>query len=523
MKRRILILFLLLSSQFMPGNAETEIGEGERLAKIYCASCHLFTEPDLLPQRSWNFLLMYMGLRMGIEDFSGLEGATPVEVEVIEARKLLVDLEGAKLPAPMVSDEEWRSIKQYFMEHAPQKALPQAEKPKLETGLDLFKERRPEYDYDGAVTSLLQIDERSKQLLIGDSRYQNLTILDSRLRKTVDYPTRGTMWVRAKTTAKGIYLLSIGDLMGSFVNERRGRVFYGKRIGGVYFTQGVALSNLYRPADMELADFDGDGIDEIVICNFGPNTGSVAIHKARGDGVSFEDEPWTVVSMETGAVDCEVRDFDGDGRLDIAALFGNAREDLAIFLNRGDAGFERRAIVSKHPAFGYVGFRWVDFDKDGDLDVFTINGDNIDSDPYNTLKHYQGFRLYLNDGDLNFEESFVYPMYGAYGLEIEDFDLDGDYDLAAISFNPDFDAELVENFVFLEQTSPGEFSARTIAGSNMNRWLTMDAGDFDGDGDKDIVLGGGYVPAGLSVDKPALAEEMQEKGKALLVLENLAR
>ncbi len=524
MKRRTLFIFLSLGLFLSQIEAEVEMAEGERLAKIYCASCHAFTEPDLLPQRSWNFLLMYMGLRMGIEDFSGLEGGTDVEAEVIEARKLLIELEGAALPAPMVTDEQWAEIKAYFMENAPEVALPQASKPTLEVGLDdLFKERSHRYDYKGAVTSMVHVDERSKQVLVGDSRYQKFTILDSRLGKVRDYPTRGGMWVRAKTSAKGIHLLSIGDLMGNFINERRGKIVYGKRIGGVYLTQGNALSNLYRPADMEFGDFDGDGVEEVVICNFGPNTGSVAIHKATGDGYSYVDEPHVVVTTETGAVDCELRDFNGDGLLDVAALFGNAREDLSIFLNKGNGEFDRRSIVNKHPAFGYVGFRWVDFDKDGDLDVFTINGDNIDSDPYNTLKDYQGIRLYLNDGDLNFEEAFVYPMYGAYGLEVEDFDQDGDYDLAAISFNPDYDAEVMESFVFLEQKQYLDFAARTIPATNKDRWLTMDAGDFDGDGDKDIVLGGGYVPAGLSVDKRELMDEMQEQGKALLVLENLAR
>lgn len=522
MKRRTLLIFLSLG--LLLTQLEAEVAEGERLAKIYCASCHTFTEPELLPKRSWNFLLMYMGLRMGIEDFSGLEGGTDVEAEVIEARKLLIEREGVALPAPMVTDEQWAQIKAYFMENAPEVAMPQASKPILEVGLeDLFKERSHRYDYKGAVTSMVHVDERSKQVLVGDSRYQKFTILDSRLGKVRDYPTRGGMWVRAKISSKGIHLLSIGDLMGNFINERRGKIVYGKRIGGVYLTQGSALSNLYRPADMEFGDFDGDGVDEVVICNFGPNTGSVAIHKATGDGYSYIDEPHVVVTTETGAVDCELRDFDGDGLLDVAALFGNAREDLSIFLNKGNGAFERRSIVSKHPAFGYVGFRWVDFDKDGDLDVFTINGDNIDSDPYNTLKDYQGIRLYLNDGDLNFEEAFVYPMYGAYGLEVEDFDQDGDYDLAAISFNPDYDAEVMESFVFLEQKQFLDFSARTIPATNKDRWLTMDAGDFDGDGDKDIVLGGGYVPAGLSVDKRELMDEMQEQGKALLVLENRTR
>ena len=62
-------------------------------------------------------------------------------------------------------------------------------------------------------------------------------------------------------------------------------------------------------------------------------------------------------------------------------------------------------------------------------------------DPYNTLKRDQGIRIYLNRGDLQFVQTYFYPMYGVYGAELEDFDLDGDLDIAAIAFHPDFSPE----------------------------------------------------------------------------------
>ena len=44
-------------------------------------------------------------------------------------------------------------------------------------------------------------------------------------------------------------------------------------------------------------------------------------------------------------------------------------------------------------------------------------------------------------------------------------------------------------FVYLQQEKPLEFTAHTLPASRSGRWLTMDTGDIDKDGDIDIALG----------------------------------
>ena len=66
-----------------------------------------------------------------------------------------------------------------------------------------------------------------------------------------------------------------------------------------------------------------------------------------------------------------------------------------------------------------------------------------------------------------------------------------------------------------------DFRAATFRQSVAGRWLAMDAGDVDGDGDDDIVLGS-LVRMPTAV--PAkLKEQWEKQGPSLVLLRNRAR
>lgn len=200
------------------------------------------------------------------------------------------------------------------------------------------------------------------------------------------------------------------------------------------------------------------------------------------------------------------------------ALFGQGDEGFFGYINKGVGQFEERLLLRFPPAYGSSSFRLFDFNADGHPDILYTCGDLADFPPLR--KPYHGIRIFQNDGKANFKEVFFQPLQGAYGAVPADFDLDGDLDIAAISFFPDFQHAPQSGFVFFENQGGMKMKARTFPFSDKGRWLLMDAADFDTDGDLDLVLGSmafEVVPDGGEVDK------WVKNGIPFVVLENKAR
>ena len=103
-----------------------------------------------------------------------------------------------------------------------------------------------------------------------------------------------------------------------------------------------------------------------------------------------------------------------------------------------------------------------------------------------------------------------------------DYDMDGDLDIAAISFFPDYLRYPEESFVYLENIGDNQYKDFSFKESTSGRWIVMDAADMDGDGDIDIALGSfvGFTAAG---DTTGLSEAWLKSSPSVVVLENTTR
>ena len=95
----------------------------------------------------------------------------------------------------------------------------------------------------------------------------------------------------------------------------------------------------------------------------------------------------------------------------------------------------------------------------------------------------------MNDKSNHFTQKYFFPVNGCYKAIARDYDGDGDLDIATISFFADYEHQAEEGFVYLKNTGNFEFQPYSIPETDLGRWLAMDAGDIDGDGKTDIILG----------------------------------
>jgi hypothetical protein len=249
----------------------------------------------------------------------------------------------------------------------------------------------------------------------------------------------------------------------------------------------------YGPS-LAVADIDGNGLDDII-------TGGSFNYIAQG----FFQQPngtfiqKSLLKVKDSLKNCEdegVLLFDADGDKDPDLYLASGGVELPpgspsyqdrFYINDGKGNFiqDSTALPANYTSKFCV--RSIDYDKDGDLDIF-VSGR---VDPKNYPKPVSSF-IYRNDsknGQIKFTDvtNSVAPALNNIGLVCDalftDFNNDGWPDLIlAGEWMP---VEFLENNkgIFKKVNEPGNVA------NKVGWWNTIAGGDFDNDGDIDYVVG----------------------------------
>lgn len=494
-------------SRFNPLTKVDDLKVSREVAKQVCSSCHLFPEPEIADRFTWsNEILPRMNDWLGYGNVNWKN--EPGGDDIIASGKIPT--------SPIISFVDYKMIHSYYLGASPLKAKPQPPKPELTIGLKHFRIRQSNYRLGQPMTTLVKIDEQEHVVFVGDAHAKKLGVVraDGSVAASLDMQNP---IVHMLKRPEGYYTTMIGSVFPSDKAEGEIVLLQGPK-SKTQTTAEIAqpiMRGLRRPVETVVADLNQDGRDDLVVATYGNIVGRFSWYEKKADG-SYEEH---ILLDRPGAVGCKVYDFNGDGRPDIVVAMAQAQEGISLFLNRGNGKFEEKIITQQHPSWGTSHIEVVDFDKDGKPDLLVTNGDNGDTSMFsNCLKSYHGIRLYHNDGNGNFHEAWFYPMYGAYRAIASDFDLDGDMDVAAISFFPDYLGAFKECFTYLENIGDNKFKPYTFTESIAGRWITMDVGDLDGDGAPDIVLGA--FNRSFADIPELLGKTWEERGPSIMILEN---
>jgi hypothetical protein len=510
-----LLVFLLVAAgvylfqkkgtkRLAPADAKTNeaaiTSDGKALFTTYCATCHLLPQPKNLTKKIWEGgVLPMMAIRMGLQD-ERYERSISAEEKAVEEKNNVIP------KTPMLSNGAFGKIKDYIISQAPDTIAYDLQRSQRSKPMLQFSRTDVQVEKEGpSLITSLKWNAESHTLWIGNLKNQ---VFNWRFDKGIAGPMNTTSAVVHFAFFNGnTFFTEVGELLPSELSK------------GAFALAGntnevAILTGLHRPVYTTLEDFDGDRIPEIVMCNFGKNTGSLSLYKKEARERPFSEQ---VLLPMPGATKCFVQDMNGDGKKDIVALVAQGDESVYIFYNKDNIHFEAKRVLRFPPHYGTSDLVLADYNKDGLLDFITAHGDNADYSIM--LKNYHGIRIHLNQGDGTFKEAFFYTAYGVTRLLADDFDSDGDMDFAATAFYPDYGPALNESFIYLENENQSGFQFQSYTAPGLPiRSLTLEKGDVDSDGDLDILLGNfahSPVPA-----PPALEAQWKGAPYGLIVFIN---
>jgi hypothetical protein len=481
-----LVVFAVVAQQDFPWASDTRVAPRKNNAvpppvveaspeqvHEFCAHCHAYPPPDTFPRSAWR-----RELRQAYDFFR--DSALQLEPPSLE------------------------SVALYYENRAPER-LPLVPKVSSSSRLPFRFEQTsyalPDEKLSPAVSNVNLVhlfDKRKLDVVVCDMVHDQVLVLQPYVQ-----PARWQVLGRVSAPAHAEVVDLDGDgipdvlvaCLGSATptNKLCGSVVWLRGLPDRTFAPYTLLDGVGRVADVQAADFNGDGKLDLVVAVFGwTTTGATLYLENRTTDWSRPVFETRVVDDRHGAIHVPVADLNHAGRPDFVALISQEHETIVAFLNDGRGHFRKETIyTAPHPAYGSSGIQLVDLNGDGKLDVLYTNGDVLDR-PF-LLKPYHSVQWLENRGSYPFVHHHLTALYGAMRAVAADFQGTGKPDIVAVSFLPadkfpEREGLQLDSMILLEQTSPGNFIRHSLETTHCDHF-TCAAGALDGDGKVHLVTG----------------------------------
>lgn len=302
-----------------------------------------------------------------------------------------------------------------------------------------------------------------------------------------------------------IYVTNQGGSNALYRNQGDGTFVDQAAAAGVTAPDAIGSGALF-------GDYDNDGWRDLYVVNLG---GNLLFHN-NGNGTFTDVTDAAGVGDEGFGQSAVWGDYDNDGWIDLYVVNHMGPDDSAdrLYHNEGNGQFrDVSSLLSAHlrAAAGFAA-SFVDYDDDGDVDLYVVNDVTFGDHRENVLWQNEGPG---QDGLWRFRDVSTRARaniaLNGMGLAVGDFDNDADQDFAMTNIGPN---------VLLANTGRGQFQdISQAAGIRRERlpgdrepltWCALSF-DYDNDGWLDLFLCGSPLDKGDGLPS-ALFHNLQDGG-----------
>lgn len=235
--------------------------------------------------------------------------------------------------------------------------------------------------------------------------------------------------------------------------------------GGTFQGEYILLDSLMSFTNLITMDLENDGDVDIIVASY--NSEGVYVISNQGGGLFSQAEE--LIRTKNYPTQIATEDLDNDGMPDLVVTSRGSTQPgngLSWFKNLGNGSLGTETIISPAPLY-YLDVTLDDFDADGDIDIAAIG---------------YGIEIHTNDGSGVFTLHHTMAYSEIYLIEAADFNGDGVSDLVISQSNPNH-----YRMKWLPNMGDGTFGQEVLIDDN-DSGFAMTVLDIDLDGNVDPVI-----------------------------------